>query len=202
VSFDFFFGITSEGSTVAEAQLDDEDPSDVIRQARERGVELLWLHTNADLSSFGFRRTPGYVRMRAETASAGQPLVALADADYRRTLEDAYRGLWGHKQVGADATIAANGVVLGLYEGAEAIGLCTVFPGQRLVDGPGVVEKNRDPTNYARLLLGACAVLGTGPVDLDSWGDHPDVIQAYRALGFASVEQVQGWELRLRSRAR
>lgn len=50
---------------------------------------------------------------------------------------------------------------------------------------------------YARLVLGACAVLGEGPADLDSWGDAPDVLAGYRALGFDVVEQLDGYELLL-----
>jgi hypothetical protein len=65
------------------------------------------------------------------------------------------------------------------------------------VDGPGLVPRARVPENYARLLLGACAALGPGHVDLDSWGDDVDVISAYVGLGFRIVEQTGGWELRL-----
>jgi hypothetical protein len=46
--------------------------------ARQQGVDLLWLHTNRDLGDFGFTRTPGYVRMRAEEVASGQSLGELA----------------------------------------------------------------------------------------------------------------------------
>jgi hypothetical protein len=87
--------------------------------------------------------------------------------------------------------------VLGLHAGHHLIGLCTVFPGERLVDGPGVLPGAREPAAYERLLLGACAELGAGPIDLDSWGDDPAVITAYEQLGFAVMERVGGWQLRL-----
>ena len=47
------------------------------------------------------------------------------------------------------------------------------------------------------LELYACAVLGEGPGDLESWGDTDEVIEAYDDLGFDIVERVQGWELRI-----
>ncbi len=197
MGFDLMIGVSSEGATVAEAEFGDSDPNDVIKQARERGTALLWLQTNAEMSSFGFSRASGYVRMRAEVVPDGEQLPRLAEADYATTLESAYRGLWGHKQVVADATPPTDAVVVGLYDGAEAIGICTIFTRERLVDGPGVVPKAREAGNHARLLLGACAVLGPGSVDLDSWGDRPEVIRAYAELGFATVEQVGGWEMRL-----
>lgn len=197
MAVDLQMGVSSEGAIVAEIELADEDPTPVINAARERGAQLLWVHTDADLSSFGFNRTSGYVRLHADAAPEGEHLLRLADADYARTLDSAYRSLWGHKRVAPDATPPANAVVLGLYEGAEPVGLCTVFPGERLVDGPGLVPDARLPENYARLLRGACASLGAGPVDVDSWGDDDEVIRAYVGLGFAVVEQVAGWHLRL-----
>jgi hypothetical protein len=99
--------------------------------------------------------------------------------------------------VAFDAAPAEGAVVLGLHEEGDPIGLCTVFPRERLIDGPGVVPGARDPAVYARLLLGACAELGPGTADLDSWGDQPAVIASYEELGFAVVERVGGWQLRL-----
>jgi hypothetical protein len=194
---DLLIEVSSEGATVAEAELGEGDPKDLIKQAHERGVELLWLHASADLSSFGFSCRSGYVRLHADVAPKGEYLPELAEADYAVTLDRAYRGLWGHKQVAADATLPEDAVVVGLYDDDEAIGLCTIFTSDRLVDGPGLVPQARNPMNYARLLLGACAVLGPGSVDLDSWGDDVEVLGAYADLGFAPVEQLGGWELRL-----
>jgi hypothetical protein len=194
---ELLIGVSSEGVTVAEAELGDEDPGNLIEEARERGAELLWLHTNADLSRIGFSATSGYVRMHAAVAPRGEQLPELAERDYASTLERAYRGLWGHKQVAAEATPPDDAVVVGLYDGEVAIGLCTVFTRERLVDGPGVVSEARKPSNYARLLLGACAVLGPGSVDVDSWGDCVEAIDEYAALGLVAVERIGGWELQL-----
>jgi hypothetical protein len=197
VGVDLHMAVSSEGAVVAEIELTDEDPAVLIPAARERGAELLWVHANADLSPFGFKRASGYTRLHAELSPEGAHFSRLADADYAGTLESAYHGLWGHRQVAANATPPADAVVLGLYEGGAPVGLCTVFPEERLVDGPGIVPRARVPENYVRLLLGACAALGRGHVDIDSWGDDVDVISAYVGLGFAIVEQTDGWELRL-----
>jgi hypothetical protein len=184
---------------VLEADLDDpHDADDLILRAREAGAELVWIHSNADLAAHGFERFPGYVRMRAEHPPAGRPLPPLEPEHYARTLDGSYRGLWGHKLVREDPRPPANTVVLGLHgESGEPTGLCIVDPAERLVDGPGVLPHARVPDAYERLLLGACAELGPGPIELDSWGDAPAVIDAYAALGFAIVERTAGWQLRL-----
>lgn len=194
---DFLESLSSEGRRVFEAELGDESPDTWVVRAREHGAELLWLHANADLSERGFERFPGYVRMRVETPAPGEPLPRLEPEHYAATQDGGFRGLWGHKLVIPDAEPRPGAVVLGLYEVGEPVGLCTVFPAERLVDGPGVVAGARDPERYVRLLLGACAELGPGSVDLESWGDDPAVVDAYRDLGFAIVEHVGGWQLRL-----
>jgi len=195
---DLWLGRSSEGLAVAEAELCDESPDTLVAAARDRGAALLWVHATADLAPHGFARTPGYVRLHADEIPAGEPLPPLAPVDYAPTLDRAYRGLWGHKHVARDAAQPAEAVVVGLHEGGEPVGLCTAFPAGRLIDGPGLLPGARGPERYARLLLGACAVLGPGPADVDSWGDDPAAIAAYAALGFAVSERVAGWELRLR----
>jgi hypothetical protein len=145
----------------------------------------------------GFERCHGYARLRADAPESGEPLPRLRAEDYVATLELAYRGRWGHKQISREAEPPPGALVLGLYDGGAAVGLCTLFPEERLVDGPGVIASARRPTLYARLLAGACAELGPGAVDVESSGDDPDVIAAYETLGFAVVEQNAGWQLRL-----
>lgn len=194
---DFLEAVSADGRRVLEADLGNESPEAWIERARERDAELLWLHTNRDLTGDGFEQFPGYVRLRAERVEGGDPLPPLRPEDYVQTLDLAYRGLWGHKQIAADAEPPPGAVVLGLYEGDEAIGLCTIFPAERLVDGPGVRPDSRSPDAYVRLLLAACTELGTGAIDVDSWGDDAAVIAAYEKLGFAMVERVSGWQLLL-----
>jgi hypothetical protein len=194
---EFLEAVSTDGRRVLEAELGEEDVQALVARARARDAELLWLHADADLATHGFERFPGYVRMRGENPVHGEPLPLLEPAHYPTTLDAAYRGLWGHKLVSHEAEPPPGALVLGLYEHEETIGLCTVFADERLVDGPGVRASSREPAAYARLLLGACAALGPGPVELDSWGDSPAVIDAYCVLGFAVVERTGGWQLRL-----
>jgi len=192
--------VTSDGERVAETEIAEPHVEIAIREGRASGAQLLWVHTNLDLAPFGFERTPGYTRLRADTPGAGDELPLLAPGDYARTLAAAYRGLWGHKYVPADASPPDDGVVVGLYSEGEPIGLCRVFVSERLVDAPGVIPGARARQGYLRLLSGACALLGPGPIDLDSWGDAEETLESYAALGFAPVEHIDGWELRLGER--
>jgi hypothetical protein len=197
MSIEFVRGMSSEGIPVAEADLGDADPGEVIEAARREGVDLLWLHTNRELGGFGFTRRTGYTRLRAEKPPPGRPLEELSPNELYATLQRAYLGLWGHKQVAADHTAPAGAVVLGLYDDGVPVGVCTVFPELRLVDGPGVDPAVRTPDAYLRLLDGACALLGDDPIDLDSWGDAAEVLEAYETRGFRTVESDGGWELQL-----
>lgn len=165
------------------------------RPARDAGGELLWVHTNEDLGAHGFRRAGAYVRMRASDVPIRTSTVPplLEERDYAEVLARAYAGLWGHKHVSPLAEPPEGAVVVGV----PVVGLCRVWPAQRLVDGPGVLPEGRSVDAYASLLLAACKVLGEGPADLDSWGDSDEVIEAYEDLGFDVVERVQGWELEL-----
>jgi hypothetical protein len=142
--------ISVDGLRVAEAEsfANGDDAA-----ARAEGAELLWVHSNDDLSAHGFRRAGAYV---------------LAEPP-------------------------EGAVVVGV----PVVGLCPVFPAERLIDGPKILPEGRSPDAYASLLVSACAVLGAGPADLDSWGDAEETIEAYEDLGFDVVERVQGWELAL-----
>jgi hypothetical protein len=193
---DFLEAVSSEGERVLEADLGDQSPDVWIDRMHERRADLLWLHTNRDLSAEGFERFPGFVRLRAEHVDAGDALPALRPEDYAATLDLSYRGLWGHKLVAADAKPPPGAVVVGVYEREEPIGLSTIFPADRLVDGPGVRPAARTPDVYVRLLLGACAELDAGPIEVESWGDDPAVIAAYEGLGFEVVERTAGWQRR------
>lgn len=192
---DLRIGISADGRSVAEAELDGDDPAALVAEARERGAEVIWLEAEADLSSLGFTPARGYARLHAEAVPAGAPLAALAPVDYGTTLALAYLGLWGHKAVAPDAPPPAGATIVGLYRGAKPIGLCRVFPVERRIDGPGVVPGHRVTGNYVLLLRGACAVLGDGPADLETWGESAEVIGAYLELGFALVEETRAWAL-------
>lgn len=194
---EFLEAVTSDGLRVLEANLGEEEPETWIVRARELGAQRLWLHTNNDLSPHGFEGFPGYVRLRAESRPPGDPLPRLQPEHFAATQDAAFRGLWGHKLVTPDAKPPTGALVVGLHDGDAVVGLCTIFPAERLIDGPGVVASARAPSAYTRLLSGACVELGPGAIDLDSWGDDPATIAAYEALGFAVVERVGGWQLPL-----
>lgn len=169
-------------------------PGDVDA-ARAAGADVLWVHTNDDLSVHGYRRAGAFVRMHADTVPvrANREPPLLDRRDYAEVLAAAYDGLWGHKSVPPDARPPLDAVVVGL----PPVGLCRVWPDTRLIDAPGVVPIARSADAYASLLLHACAVLGDGEGSLESWGDSDEVIEAYEDLGFDVVERVQGWELAL-----
>jgi hypothetical protein len=195
---DVLISTTSDGRVVAEADLTSGDPAEAIAHARAGGAALVWAHGGRELERHGFRPAGAYRRLHADAVPPGSELPRSTSPDELfRLFDDGYRGLWGHKLVlreRFDALAARDDlvhVVLG------EIGVCRVELEDRLIDGPGVVPGARDPASYARLLLGACSVLGEGPGTLDSWGDAPEVIDAYHALGFETVEEVQGYELEL-----
>ena len=120
-----------------------------------------------------------------------------ADA-YGPLLAKAYLGQWGHKWVDPDRALPTDGsVVLCLHVDRVPIGLCRVWPEERLVDQPGVVPERRGPQASLRLLGAACALLGAGAVTVDSWGEAPEVLRACARLGVEVTEQQPGWELRL-----
>ena len=184
--------VSADGRSVVE--LESFAPDDAAA-ARAAGAELLWVHTNDDLSPHGLRQAGAYVRMHADEVPvrASRTVPLLEERDYPEVLARAYRGLWGHKHVSPLAEPPADAVIVGI----PVVGICRVWPADRLIDGPGVLPEGRSPDAYASLLLSACAVLGEGPADLDSWGDDEEVLEAYEDLGFDVVERVQGWELAL-----
>lgn len=192
-------GRTTEGTTVAEVDLADGGDvpvADLLTAARNRGAALLWVH-GGDLRAAGFRPAPGYVRLHADRPVAGEPLDPVEPAAYGALLARAYLGMWGHKHVEPDPPLPADAVALALREDGEHVGLCRLWPDRRLVDGPGLVPGRRTPDRAARLLGAACALLGEGPVEVETWGEAPGTITAYAALGFRVARHDPGWELRL-----
>ena len=92
------------------------------------------MHTNEDLSADGFRRAGAYVRMHADEVPVREREPSfIAERDYAEVLARAYSGLWGHKHVSPLAQPPDDAVVVGV----PVVGLCRVWPEQRLIDGPG-----------------------------------------------------------------
>lgn len=187
----------ADGETVAEVDLDETTRTlaEIVAHAREQGADLVWAHGG---EPEGFVARPGYAHLRAEHPVPGEPLPPIGAAAYGPLLARAYADQWGHAWVDPARPLPTDGsVVLGLLEDDVPVGLCRVWPDQRLVDQPGVVPERRHATRTLRLLGAACALLGPGPVDVDSWGESPDVLAACSRLGFVVTEQRRGWELRL-----
>jgi hypothetical protein len=134
----------------------------------------------------------------AEHPVAGDPLPTV-DADaYGPALAKAYLGQWGHKWVAPDQGLPTDGsIVLCRHEDRVPIGLCRVWPEEGLVDQPGVVPERRGPHATVRLLGAASALLGPGPLTVDTWGEAPEVLRACAQVGFGVTELQPGWELRL-----
>lgn len=189
----------SEGETVAEVDLGETrlPLTQIIERARGLGAELLWAHGSMP-GSDGFVPQPGYAHLHAERPLPGDPLPLVEPGLYASLLGEAYAGMWGHKWVDPAQSLPTDGsVVLCLPEDGVPIGLIRVWPDQRLVDQPGVVRERREARHSLRLLGAACALLGPGPVDVDSWGESPEILEAYGELGFVVTERLGGWELRL-----
>src|SRR5665213_2341003 len=152
--------ISVDGMRVVEAE--SFAPGDEAA-ARAEGAQLLWVHSNDDLAAYGFRRAGAYVRMHAdEVPLRGREPSMLEERDYAEVLARAYSGLWGHKHVSPLAQPPDDAVIVGL----PVVGLCCVFPAERMIDGPGVLPEGRSAAAYASLLVAACAVLGAGPAEL------------------------------------
>jgi hypothetical protein len=174
---------------------DGSPPAPTIAEAREGGAVELWAYGHG-LDEHGFEPAPGYARLHAERPAPGEPLVETEDLDaIVALLERCYVDLWGHWL--PDRALVAQTVerphVRHLVLGEE--GICRVNLSERLIDAPGLVPEARTPERYAQLVAGAAALLGDGPADLESWGDAPETIRAYEALGFRIEVRLQGWRL-------
>jgi hypothetical protein len=198
---DISLAASSDGYFVAEADLSTA-PADVVRaaiaDAKQRGATRFWAYGDTALASFGFSREGGYTRLRTPDCPAGDPLP-VEDDPHRvaHLFAEGFRGIWGHKEIDpafADRVAAAPDVV---HVVLEDVGICRVDTGACVIDAPGVVPGARTTDHYLRLLAGACATIGSGEAILESWGDAPEVLSAYEALGFGLVERLDGWSLDL-----
>jgi len=188
---------STEGTAVAEVDLDATTlpVGEIVEQARKHGAEVVWAY-GGDPASEGFLPQPGYAHLRADDPVAGDALPAVDPDVYGPLLVEAYLGQWGHKWVDPSRPLPNGGsVVLCLHEEGVPVGLCRVWPEQRLVDQPGVVRERRGAASSVSLLGAACALLGPGPVEVDTWGEDPEVLEAWGRLGFVITEEQRGWEV-------
>ncbi len=122
----------------------------------------------------------------------------------------AFQGLWGHwEHVTAENLhgfmegMNPAGISLLFTQAGEVVGTChgetnmqqlSERRGKRTgyLDSPGVVPEQRANNLYLPLLLHAANwVCGQEPVDIEmeSWGDDPQVLAQYQAVGFEKVQQ-------------
>ena len=196
---DVLIGTATDGRRVAEVDLDATamTVAEIVDHAREQGAALVWAH-GGDPQPAGFVPMPGYAHLHAERPVAGEQVATMRDDAYGPLLARAYLGQWGHKWVDPTQRLPTDGsIVLCLEENGVPVGLCRVWTEERLVDQPGIVPERRGPEPAVRLVGAACALLGAGPVDLDTWGESPATLAAWAAIGFTVTQQLPGWELRL-----
>lgn len=191
-------GTAADGFPVAECELAPDEtgllPS-LIQQAADSGAHRLWVHSAADLTPDGLTAVEGYRRLAIASCPAGTALPVLDAGTVAAVWPRAFAGQWGHKLVDAAAAQAATGsglVFLGLPDGGQWAGICAVEPAGRRIDGPGFVGRPRTGDAVIRLVLGACAYLGPGAAEVETWGEPA---APYLALGFTVAEETPGWEL-------
>ncbi len=188
------FARTPAGEPLAECELDAADVGLLDALAREavaHGSVVFWVHCPADLRGAGFTPRQGYRRLVAAVLPPADPLPVLDTATVLDLLPRAYIGQWGHHQFDAAWASSPEARYVGLGRPGRWSGLCRVEPQARHVDGPGFPGGPGSPDAVRRLVLGAAAHLGAGPVTVETWGEPADV---YLSLGFAIAEECGGWE--------
>jgi hypothetical protein len=185
------------GALVAEADLSGRphhDLDQLITRAQNLGADKLWLHAQVVDARFGFVRRGSYTRLEAATPPAAVELPYPPTAQIREIQRACFRDVWGRHDPGPPDE---DSVFVALHEHGEWAGICEIDPAGQWIDGPGVVPQLRTPDRYARLVRGAAAYVLNEPVILETWGDEPETLAAYRSLGFEIVHSVSGWELDL-----
>ena len=183
---------------IAEIELAPDETAQLTELASEaagQGARRLCVYSMADLSGAGFERREGYRRLTAADAPAGDPLPVLDAASVRDVWPRSFIGQWGHHLVSpADYDAIAEAVFVGLPNGEHWLGICRIEPGRGLIDGPGFHGWPGDTSARQALVLAAGALLGGGPVTLETWGDPAE---PYLAVGYRVAEECPGWELPL-----
>jgi hypothetical protein len=163
--------------------------------------EAYWDATT--LERLGYREVAQYRQLRASSlslssSSVGAPIKSFLE---HRNLDDLvtalrfYEDLWGHHTVNA-AQVAASlegfdprNIALMFDDHQYIAGVCrATLDGTRAwVDAPSLRPDLRHPERYLALLRHALLELrtqGATAFTLESWGDVPEVVQAYLDLGF------------------
>ncbi len=122
----------------------------------------------------------------------------------------AFQGLWGHwEHVTAEdlrgfmEEMHVEGIFLLFTQAGEVVGTChgevdmpqlSARRGKRTgyLDAPGVVPEQRMNNLYLPLLLQAANWVRTQElvdIEMESWGDDPNVLAQYQGVGFERVQQ-------------
>jgi hypothetical protein len=188
---------TPAGEPVAECELAADDTGllpTLAEAAVRQGAERLWVHCAADLHEEGFTDHQGYRRFTGDIRSAAYPLPVIDTEVVLELLPQLFIGQWGHHAI-TDADMAwataPAASYIGLQDDGSWIGLSRAERESRHIDGPGFLPEWRTPAAVTQLVLGAFALLGPGPVTLETWGEPPD---PYLAIGLQIAEEVPGWE--------
>jgi hypothetical protein len=162
--------------------------------AGSQGIRAIWasgLFFPGD--DFGFRRSRGYARLRAvnprtEVVAAQLPLSLVPELQVA-----CFSGVWGYSLPAMEPD--PDTTFVGLQESGEWVGICEVDLERQQIESPGLTAPFRTADRYARLVRNASSLLASGLVTLETWGDAPSTLEAYREIGFELVEYVPGWEL-------
>jgi hypothetical protein len=188
-----------DGSLVVDVELGPGAPSDLrqlIADARAVGADSIWVSGFAVDGALGFERAGGYARLEAAAPPAPITLPSPPSTQIRELQIVCFAGVWGHHE---PASIDPSTTFVGLHDGDRWVGICEVDTARRRIVNPGVRRGLRTPDRYARLVRGAAAHLGRGPVTLETRGDSEETLAAYQEVGFSLAEYIPGWRLSLRA---
>ena len=188
------FARTPAGEPVAQCELASADLgllAALAREAAARGAVVFWVYCAADLRGAGFMPRQGYRRLVASALPPADPLPLLDTPTVLDLLPRAFIGQWGHNLFDAAWATSPEARYVGLGQPGRWTGLCRIEPECRHIDGPGFPGGPGSPDAVRRLVLGAAAHLGAGPVTVETWGEPADV---YLGLGLAIAEECGGWE--------
>ena len=196
------YSSTTDGRKLLEISAADLDTTTeaLLDLARASNVEVVWIH-GGDFSSAGFTRRQGFIRLSctwAKPTHSRDELCLLSENERVELMNSAYGGVWGHHPYDPALDSSDTGrCAAGTYVDDHAVGICTFWPDQRLVDGPGLRPPYRNAERKVELLRLVCNELGEGSIELETWGEDSESLALYRQLGFDEIENEVGWELRL-----
>lgn len=154
----------------------------LVDTALNNNARLVWIH-GGEYGASGFTQRQGFARLRLEFVGSIDAHEAINDrveeAVRRRLMNEAFVGVWGHHAYDPiNDPNSANRETLGIRSGHRLVGVCTMWRDRRLIDGPGVVEEYRSADRKGQLLSLACAALGRGTIDIETWGEDIDVMRS------------------------